>query len=217
MADIVKIGNATLYHGDSREIVPTLQLVDVVVTDPPYGIGEAKKKNKSRSKLAESKDYGTDSWDDEPAPEWLMLLLRETSRWQIIFGGNFYNLPPTSCWLVWDKENGQNDFADCELAWTNFPKAVRLKRWMWHGMLRAGGEDRGDHPTQKPIKVMEWALTLIPEPHNTILDPFMGSGTIGVACANLGRTYIGIERVQKYFDVSCKRIEDAYRQRRMFA
>ncbi len=213
----MKIGNATLYHGDSREIVPTLQLVDVVVTDPPYGIGEAKKKNKSRSKLAESKDYGTDSWDDEPAPEWLMLLLRETSRWQIIFGGNFYNLPPTSCWLVWDKENGQNDFADCELAWTNFPKAVRLKRWMWHGMLRAGGEDRGDHPTQKPIKVMEWALTLIPEPHNTILDPFMGSGTIGVACANLGRTYIGIERVQKYFDVSCKRIEDAYRQRRMFA
>jgi len=213
----VIIHDAILYHGDSREIVPILQPVDAVLTDPPYGIGEAKKKNKSRSKLAESKDYGTDSWDDEPAPEWLMLLLREKSRWQVIFGGNYYKVPPSSCWLVWDKKNGQNDFADCELAWTNFPKAARLKRWMWHGMLRDGGGDRGDHPTQKPVKVMEWALTLIPEPHNTILDPFMGSGTIGVACANLGRTYIGIERVRKYFDVSCKRIEDAYRQQRMFA
>ena len=213
----VIIHDATLYHGDSREIVPTLSPVDAVVTDPPYGIGEAKGKNKSRTKLATAKDYGTEDWDNEPAPEWLMLLLREQSKWQVVFGGNFYSLPPSSCWLVWDKENGANDFADCELAWTNFPKATRLKRWMWNGMLRAGGEDRGDHPTQKPIKVMEWVLTLIPEPHNTILDPFMGSGTIGVACANLGRTYIGIERVRKYFDVSCKRVEDAYRQQRMFA
>lgn len=213
----VEIGGAVLYLADSREIVPVLSPVDAVVTDPPYGIGEAKKPNKSRSKLAESKDYGSDSWDNEPAPEWLMLLLREKSKWQIVFGGNFYSMPPSSCWLVWDKENGQNDFADCELAWTNFPRAVRLKRWMWHGMLRAGGEDRGDHPTQKPIKVMEWAITLIPEPSETILDPFMGSGTTGVACANLGRKFIGIERKQEYFDAACRRIEQAYSQKRLFA
>lgn len=217
MTEIVHIGEATLYHGDNREIVPALQAFDALVTDPPYGIGEAKGKNKSRDKLAVSKDHGTDTWDDEPAPEWLMLLLREKTRWQVIFGGNYYPLPPSSCWLVWDKENGESDFADCEMAWTNFKKATRLKRWMWNGMLRAGKEDRGDHPTQKPIKVMEWALTLVPEPSQTILDPFMGSGTTGVACANLGRQFTGIERERKYFDAACKRIEEAYSQQRLFA
>jgi site-specific DNA-methyltransferase (adenine-specific)/modification methylase len=146
-----------------------------------------------------------------------MLLLRAKSQWQVVFGGNFYAMPPSSCWLVWDKENGASDFADAELAWTNLPKATRLKRWMWNGMLRAGGEDRGDHPTQKPIKVMEWALTLLPEPRLTILDPFMGSGTTGVACANLGRHFIGIERERKYFDAACELIESAYAQQRLFA
>lgn len=214
--EVVRIGEATLYLGDAREIVPALQSVDALVTDPPYGIGEAKGKNKSRGKLAVAKDYGRDTWDDEPAPEWLILLLRDKSRWQIIFGGNYYALPPSSCWLVWDKENGENDFADCELAWTNLRKAVRIKRWMWNGMLRAGGEDRGDHPTQKPIKVMEWAITLLPEPNQTILDPFMGSGTTGVACASLGRKFIGIERERKYFDIACERIEAAYSQCRLF-
>jgi site-specific DNA-methyltransferase (adenine-specific)/modification methylase len=213
----VTIQQATLYCGDSREIVPGLAAVDAVVTDPPYGIGEAAGKNKSRGKLATSKDYGDDEWDNAPPPGWLILLLREKSRWQVIFGGNFYSMPPSSCWLVWDKENGQTDFADAELAWTNLPKAVRLKRWMWHGMLRAGGEDRGDHPTQKPIKIMEWALTLLPEPSQTILDPFMGSGTTGVACVNLGRSFVGIERERKYFDVACQRIESAYAQQRLFA
>lgn len=215
--DKVTIQDATLYHGDCREIVPGLPGLDALVTDPPYGIGEAKGKNKSRSVLAASKDYGTDAWDDQPAPDWLMLLLREKTRWQIIFGGNYYSLPPSSCWLVWDKENGENDFADCELAWTNLKKAARLKRWMWHGMLRAGGETRGDHPTQKPIKVMEWAITLLPEPSETILDPFMGSGTTGVACANLGRSFVGIESHRSHFDAACRRIKEAYSQQRLFA
>jgi DNA modification methylase len=213
----VVIQDATLYHGDSCEIAPGLPNMDALVTDPPYGIGEAKGKNKSRSKIATSKDYGEDAWDDHPAPEWLMLLLREKTRRQIIFGGNYYALPPSSCWLVWDKENGENDFADCELAWTNLKKAARLKRWMWHGMLRAGGETRGDHPTQKPIKVMEWAISLLPEPSETILDPFMGSGTTGVACANLGRSFVGIERNRGHFETACRRIEDAYSQQRLFA
>ena len=217
MNESVTIGQATLYHGDSREIVPSLQPVDAVVTDPPYGIGESRKNNPSRSKLAKAKDYGKSDWDDKPAPDWLMALLREKSRWQVVFGGNFYAMPASSCWLVWDKENGASDFADCELAWTNFPKAVRLKRWMWNGMLRAGKEDRGDHPTQKPIKIMEWALSLVPEPNQTILDPFMGSGTTGVACVSMGRQFIGIEARQDYFDSACRRIEEAYAQQRLFA
>ncbi len=190
--------------------------VDAVVTDPPYGIGEAAGKNKSRGKLAVAKDFGNDSWDNEPVSDVLITAVREAGKWACIFGGNYYALPATSCWLVWDKENGSSDFADCELAWTNFPKAVRRIRYMWNGMLRANGEARGDHPTQKPIGVMEWAISHIPEPNRLILDPFMGSGTTGVACINLDREFIGIEREPKYFDIACRRIDDAQRQSRMF-
>lgn len=209
------IGNATLYLVDCRDILPTLPKVDAVITDPPYGIGEAAGKNKSRGKLAVAKDFGDDSWDDEPISDELIRMVREAGKWAVIFGGNYYALPATSCWLVWDKENGDSDFADCELAWTNLPKAVRRIRYMWNGMLRANGEARGDHPTQKPIGVMEWAINHVPAPNKTILDPFMGSGTTGVACMNLGRNFIGIEREPKYFDIACRRIEDAQRQGRL--
>lgn len=212
----VIIGNATLYLGDCRDILPTLPKVDAVITDPPYGIGEAAGKNKSRGKMAVAKDFGDDSWDDEPISDDLIRMVRDAGKWSVIFGGNYYALPATSCWLVWDKENGDSDFADCELAWTNMPKAVRRIRYMWNGMLRANGEARGDHPTQKPIGVMEWAINHVPMPNKTILDPFMGSGTTGVACMNLGRSFIGIEREPKYFDIACRRIEDAQRQGRMF-
>ena len=217
MSDVVTIGRATLYCGDCREILPTLPKVDAVVTDPPYGIGEAAGKNASRGFFAVPKDYGNHSWDDQPITADLMDAVRTAGKWAVIFGGNYYNLPASSCWLVWDKENAGTDFADAELAWTNLPKAVRLKRWMWNGMLRAGGESRGDHPTQKPVNVMEWALTLLPEPRQTILDPFMGSGTTGVACVNLGRKFIGIEIERKYFDIACVRIDQEYRQLRLFA
>ena len=211
------IGDATLYLGDCLEILPTLPKVDAVVTDPPYGIGEAAGKNKSRSNLAVSVDYGDDSWDDAPISDHLMFMVTEAGRWCVVFGGNYYSMPPSRCWLVWDKENGGSDFADCELAWTNLPKAVRRIRYMWNGMLRANGEARGDHPTQKPIGVMEWVIGHIPRPNATILDPFMGSGTTGVACVRMGRRFVGIEREAKYFDVACERIENAQRQARLFA
>lgn len=211
----VVIGNAELWHGDCREILPTLPKVDAVVTDPPYGIGEAAGKNVSRGHLAVAKDYGKDSWDDEPISPELIQMVRGAGKWTVIFGGNYYALPPAKCWLVWDKENGESDFADCELAWTNLPKAVRRLRYMWHGMLRANGEARGDHPTQKPIGVMAWAINHVPAPCNTVLDPFMGSGTTGVACMNLGRKFIGIEIERKYFDIASRRIEDAQRQGRI--
>lgn len=217
MANPVVIGNATLYLGDCREILPTLPKVDAVVTDPPYGIGEAAGKNASRTNLAKAKDFGNDSWDDVPVDADLMALVCAAGRWNVVFGGNYYAMPPASCWLVWDKENGENDFADCELAWTNIPKAVRRIRYMWNGMLRANKERRGDHPTQKPVGVMTWAISHIPAPANSILDPFMGSGTTGVAAMNLGRTFIGIEREPKYFDIACQRIKAAQDQLRLFA
>ena len=210
------IGNATLYLGDCAEILPTLGRFDAVVTDPPYGIGESKGRNKSRGKLAIAKDYGNDDWDNEPITKQAVDLMRNLSNWQIIFGGNYFELPPTKCWLIWDKENGASDFADAELAWTNLNKAVRLKRYMWNGMLRANNEPRGDHPTQKPVGIMEWVISHLPQDVETIIDPYMGSGTTGVACVNLKKQFVGIEREQKYFDIACKRIEDAQRQQHLF-
>ncbi len=213
---VERIGDATLYLGDCMDILPTLGEVDAVVTDPPYGIGEAAGRNKSRGNLAVSKDYGIDDWDDKTADDGIFLAVG-LSRYQIIFGGNYYQLPPAKCWLIWDKENGDSDFADAEMAWTNLNKAVRLKRYMWNGMLRACNEKRGDHPTQKPVGVMNWAITHLPIAANLVCDPFMGSGTTGVACANMGREFIGIEREAKYFDIACERITAAYAQGRLFA
>ena len=210
------IGNASLYLGDCADILETIGDVDAVVTDPPYGIGESAGKNKSRTKLAVAKYYGDDDWDDKPVDNALIDKIRFISKWQIIFGGNYYVLPATKCWLIWDKDNGQSDFADAELAWTNLNKAVRLKRYMWNGMLRANKETRGDHPTQKPIGIMKWCISHLPDGCKTILDPFMGSGTTGVAAVQMGRKFIGIEREQKYFDIACERIENAQKQESLF-
>ncbi len=211
----VIIGDCTLYRGDCLEVLPTLGKVDAVVTDPPYGIGEARNDNASRSCLATSKDYGRSEWDDAPASADLIEQCRDISRHQIIFGGNYFHLPPSSCWLVWDKLNGNNDFADCELAWTNLDKAIRRIQFRWHGMIRDEGGERV-HPTQKPIRVMQWAIGHLPKNCKLILDPFMGSGTTGLACLRLGLQFVGIERESKYFDISCKRIEDAWGKGSLF-
>ncbi len=188
-----------------------------MLTDPPYGIGESRGKNKSRGKLAKAKDYGNDSWDDQPPAQWLLELIQEKGKWQIIFGGNYFNLPPTKCILVWDKENGACDFADAELAWTNLDKAVRLRRFRWAGMLQGDmkNKEKRVHPTQKPTRIMEWCITQAPDEVVMICDPFMGSGTTGVAANNMSKKFIGIEREQKYFDIACERIEAAQAQTRL--
>jgi len=209
-----QIGNATLYLGDCMDILPTLDKVDAVITDPPYGINENSKKVASRGKLAAPKDYGAFDWDKAPPTDVLIELIRTKGQFQAFFGGNYFTLPPTSCWLIWDKLNGNNDFADCEMAWTNWPKAVRRLQWRWHGMIRQGNDERY-HPTQKPLEVMKWVIELCPK-SETILDPFMGSGTTGVAAIQLGRKFIGIERELKYFDIACKRIEQAVAQGQLF-
>lgn len=213
MPDKVVIGDCELWHGDCREVLPLLPACDLILTDPPYGIGEAAGKNKSRGKMAVAKDYGNDAWDNEPPPAWVIELMRAKAKWQVLFGGNYYSLPPATCWLVWDKENGESDFADCELAWTNLPKAVRRLRWRWAGMLQQdmANKEVREHPTQKPVPVMRWALMQVRDAA-TVCDPFMGSGTTGVACVHEGRRFVGIERERRYFDVACERIAQAQRQ-----
>lgn len=203
------IGDATLYLADCADVLSDLQRFDAIVTDPPYGIGETNVKNMSREKLAAPKDYGSFDWDNNPADQNLIDLCRSSSRQQIIFGGNYFDLPPTKCWLIWDKQNS-GDFADCEMAWTNLDKAVRRIYWRWNGMIRRGDDVR-EHPTQKPVGVMKWCIEHLKDAR-TICDPFMGSGTTGVAAVEMGLQFIGVERDERYFDIACRRIEQAYKQ-----
>jgi site-specific DNA-methyltransferase (adenine-specific)/modification methylase len=217
----VIIGDATLYLGDCMEVLPLIGNADVVITDPPYGIGESSKNHKSRNRVKGGKaiispDYGTSDWDDKPPSFDLLQAVIGAAPHAVLWGGNYFMVPPSSKWLVWDKLNS-GDFADCELAWTNLPGAVRTIRHMWNGMMR--DSERGTprvHPTQKPVAVMAWCIEQCGA-CEMILDPFMGSGTTGVAAIQLGRKFIGIERDERYFEIACKRIEQAVAQGRLFA
>jgi DNA modification methylase len=156
---VEQIGSCTLILADNREVLPGLGQFDLLMADPPYGIGE-------------SSD------------------------------------------AVGSRQRRSGDFADCELAWTNWPTAVRRIQHLWNGMIRKGKEERF-HPTQKPLDVIGWAIGLAPK-SDTVLDPWMGSGTAGVACAKSGRAFTGIDRNEQYFDVACRRIEQAYAAPDMF-
>lgn len=195
------IGDCRLILGDCLEVLPTLGLVDAVVTDPPYGIGITKS-----NRLAISRGMGGKSWDDAPIDASAVALIRGMAPRQIIWGGNYFDLPPTRAPLVWDKNNAGRDFADFEMAWTNLDMVAR--RFIFRPMNMDGGKL---HPTQKPIAVMEWCLGFVHDA-TSILDPFMGSGTTGVACARLGRKFIGIEIDEGYFEIACERIRKAYAQ-----
>ena len=214
----VIIGNATLYLGDCSEILPTLQQVDLTLTDPPYGInygGLLKGKGDGYGNADKNgwKDYGAPEWDQHRPPLDVFKLIQASGKTQVIWGGNYFAdlLPPKMRWLVWDK--GQRDFslADVELAWTSDDKAARAFTYPRALALQDGKV----HPTQKPVALMKWCLGLYPK-CETVLDCYLGSGTTGVAAVQMGRKFIGIEREPKYFDIACKRIEDAQRQGDMF-
>ncbi len=207
MGRVEHIGDATLYLGDCREILPTLGKVDAVVTDPPYGIGAAK--GKAHSSIRDNSAWAAANWDDgRPAAATFAMMLRagEVAIW----GGNYFAdlLPASSGWLAWIKPQAETGFslADMELCWMSKGFAARTKTLM--------RRDGNSHPTQKPVPVMMWTLGVIDA--LTVVDPVMGSGTTGVACANLGRSFIGIEIDPGYFDIACRRIEEAYRQPRLF-
>ena len=197
--------SSTIYLGDCRDILPHLPKVDLVLTDPPYGIGENAHRIASRTKAAATIDYGEFDWDGEPASrEEIDLAVASGSR-AVVWGGNYFHLPPSRGWLVWDKLNSGN-FADCELAWTNLKMSVRIYRHRWNGMIRESERDvQRVHPTQKPIALMHWCLRWA-EDCSTILDPFMGSGTTLRAAKDLGRKAIGIEIEEKYCEIAVRRL-----------
>ena len=227
---IERIGDAVLLLGDCLPILPTLPKVDAVITDPPYGGGlgmdfaERFKaqaggwwKNTDRSTQIRHEDIVGDDKPFDPSP-----LLAIDCKFKVLWGGNWYaaRLPDSGGWWMWDKRRGiehaEWPMSEGELAWTNIGKGVRIFRHKWFGLIRDSEKGEHHHPTQKPAALMEWCIKKCKMPE-TILDPFMGSGTTGVACANLGRKFIGIEIEPKYFDIACERITNAYRQERLFA
>ena len=208
---IETIGNATLYLGDCREILPTLAPCDLILTDPPYGISVCGNEGGVTSLKSGSKDYGKQEWDSQPPERWVVELIGAKGKDCIIWGGNYFDLPPTKCFLVWDKGQRNFSLADGEMAWTTLDKAARILT-ISRGELNTDGRE---HPTQKPVRLMEWCLGHVPKAQ-TVCDPYMGSGTTGVAATRMGKAFVGIEREPKYFDIACKRIEDAQRQTSMF-
>ena len=231
------IGDATLYLGDCVDVCDEhlgtahfgIKAVGAaIVTDPPWGSDTAcnarrfTRKNSpwwsnvDASKVVAHDDIQGDDREFDPRP----FIAKETILW----GANWFtrHLERSGGWLIWDKRRGAESMAEkgwplgeAELAWTNVIGAPRVFRNLWSGLLRSSEKGEFYHPTQKPVALMDWCLGFVK--NELILDPFMGSGTTGVACANLGRKFIGIEIDGGYFDIACRRIEEAYKQPRLFA
>jgi len=201
----VQIGDATLYLGDCMDILPTLDRVDAVITDPPYGLGD-RMKGGTWAEKQEFKDMVV--WDTSPPSIENLLNIASKAKICVFWGGNYYGLPASRCWLVWDKQNAVPTMSDCEIAWTNLD--ANTKRFS-HPV----GRVLNGHPSEKPLRLMEWTIQTV-KASGVILDPFMGSGTTGVASIKTNNKFIGIERDPKYFDIACKRIEQASKQVDMF-
>ena len=218
------IGNATLYLGDCMEIISTLENVDGIVSDPPYGMNLNTDFSQMRGKSDLHKNGGGiykkiigDDKDFDPRP---FLFAKNI----VLFGADYFmdKLPKNGSISIWDKrinEKGDKAFGSCyEMIWFYPSRKKDFLRHCWYGLFGTENEDQKKrlHPTQKPIQVMEWCISHLPQKTKIILDPFMGSGSTGVACMNMGKKFIGIEREKKYFDIACERIEIAQKQEVLF-
>jgi DNA modification methylase len=194
-----------IFLGDCREVLPTLGRFDLLLTDPPYGIGRdgIKARESSRGPGRGVKQYDSDGWDGSPPDvEQIRAMLALTDQ-QVIWGGNFmaHSLPANASWLVWDKGQRGLRQSDGELAWTSLGCGLRLCT-----INRAAiGWDGAVHPTQKPIKLMRWCLSFFPEAR-TVVDPYMGSGPVARACKDAGLSYVGIEIDERYAEIAAKRL-----------
>lgn len=203
----------TIYHGDCREVLPTLDAtsVDLVLTDPPYGINErTDRASKGRAILAPCYDFPPVAGDDQPFDPAHLLAFKRVVLW----GANYYadKLPTSPSWLVWDKRDGipSNDNADCEMAWSNLGGPARLYRHRWNGMIKASERDKKRvHPTQKPVVLMAWIIGEHTAAGDLVLDPYMGSGPTLRAAKDLGRRAIGIELEERYCEIAAKRLQQS--------
>ena len=209
-----------LIHGDCMEYMATLKdkEFDLAVVDPPYGIGEDGKSNHSRGGKAKPTKFTPKDWDKlPPSQEYFEELMRVSKR-QIIWGGNYFDLPPSSCWIVWDKINYGSHFADCELAWTSFKSAIRQFRFQWNGMLQGDMKNKQKriHPTQKPIQLYQWIFDKYVQKGWKILDTHLGSGSSAIAAHDSGLEFVGIELDGEYFQAAKERLQEHQKQLRLF-
>jgi len=216
-----RIGGQRLILGDCLEVMPILGTVDAVVTDPPYGIGRDKGMGGGGTNgcgtVARTPRRYVGGWDKRRPSQEAFSTMLSAAPYAVIWGGQFFSdlLPQSGRWLWWDKLQNMPSYGDGELAWTSLP-GNSVKKFSAHN--GAGGfatQMPRLHPTQKPVALMEWCLGFLPDAQ-TILDPFMGSGTTLVACQKLGRQGIGIELDLDYFEIACKRVDEATRQPDMF-
>ncbi len=200
---VEKIGLATLYLGDCREIAPGLERPAAIITDPPYGINiAANPVRQAHARMA---------WDASPPGADVFDMLLRLADVQCIWGGNYFPLPPSQCFFIWDKMQPQDfSLAMCEQAWVSRKGPAKMFRESVRSLEK-------EHPTQKPVGLMAWCIEcLILPPGGTILDPYMGSGSTGVAAMQMRHPFIGIEIEPRYFDIACRQIEEAQRQGDMF-
>ena len=210
-----------IINADCLDILKQLpdKCVDLVLTDPPYGIdygGQLIKGEEYKTQTNKHgwRNFGNGEWDKErPSAEIFREMLR-VSKNQIIWGGNYFAdlLPASQGWFVWNKMQRNFSLADGELAWTSFDKALRI---FDYARGRAN-QDEKIHPTQKPLKLIEWCLVRGGVENDLVLDCFSGSGTTAVACHNLKRRFICIEKDPEYWKASCERLEQAQRQQTLF-
>ena len=199
-----------IYLGDCAEIMKLIPNCHMILSDPPYGINfNTKGKSSGRGNLCEAVDYEPVHGDNQPFDP--SLCLAHPTMVKILFGANHYadKLPSSPSWIIWDKRDGlsSNDFADCELAWSDDGRPCRIFRNMWSGMLKASEKNmKRVHPTQKPIKLMKWCLQEYGNKDYLVLDPYMGSGTTLIACKELNTSAIGIEISEAYCEIAKKRL-----------
>lgn len=195
---------------------------DLAIIDPPYGIGEDGRNNHTRGLLCKPKDYRSKAkYDNESPPISYFDELFRVSKNQIMWGANHYisKIPiDSSCWISWDKDNGETDFADCELAWTSFKTAVRKFQYRWNGMLQGDMKNKEVrfHPNQKPSKLYRWLLQNYAQPGDKILDTHLGSQSSRIAAYDMGFDFYGCELDKDYFHQGCKRFEQHKQQLALF-
>jgi DNA modification methylase len=198
----------TIYHGDCREILPTLEKVDLVLTDPPYGIGAswAEREWVTKTFTGSSRLWGKgEKWDDSTPDEYVIERAVKAGTAAIVWGGNYFNLPPARQWLVWDKIQKFSG-ADAELAWTNLGGSVRCFRMSRVEAFGNNCESKKVHPTEKPMALMRWCVDQVKTDVSSILDPFMGSGTTLRVAKDLGIGAVGVELEEKYCEMAANRL-----------
>lgn len=208
MPNISQLKENEIYLGDCLELMKHIpdKSIDCVITDPPYGLDKSSMQGagKLKSRILNTSDT---SWDVAPTKEYFDEIFR-ISKNQVIWGGNYFYLPPTRGIVVWDKQQPFKNFSQCEYCWTSYDTTAKL--------YKSDKSFDKVHPTQKPLDLIKFCVDVFTNENDLILDPFLGSGTTAIAAYDLKRRYIGIEKEQKYFDIAKKRIEEFKAQLRMF-